>query len=130
MKTKICRKCGLELPATTKYFYYNSGKYLAGMCKSCNKAKYGWSTKTVEQKQQHSIYTTKWSKKHNYKDQRKYAKNNPLKVKNRKRKTRDLLKQCYVAAILRIATSDLSPAILEAKRQQLLLYRLTKTILL
>lgn len=36
-RTKICTVCGMELPATTKYFYKNTqGKYgLLGRCKEC-----------------------------------------------------------------------------------------------
>jgi len=34
METKICTKCGQELPATTEYFYKN-GNHLRSHCKKC-----------------------------------------------------------------------------------------------
>ncbi len=37
MKTKVCRKCKRELPATPDYFYRNKKTYdkLDGQCRTC-----------------------------------------------------------------------------------------------
>ena len=79
METKVCTKCGNELPATTEYFYKNKlGKFgLKSTCKQCSKAqKLVWDTHNkdkVKEYQRRKYY--KYSEKYKIISSNRYYNN-------------------------------------------------------
>lgn len=97
METKICSKCGKELPATTEYFHKNKfGKYgLQSVCKKCkyevNKEKSAEYFKKYydENKQELLNYQKKFREENENQvkeTQKQYYKKNKEKVKEKSKK--------------------------------------------
>lgn len=142
METKICTKCGKELPATTEYFYKKSKLKLElqNECKICrvkkDKKYYLKNKEKIRKKQlkyykEHKEQRLEYWKKHyqECKEQRleywkKYYKEHKEQILERMRKYRqNTLSPCYIANRLRISTKDLTPELLEQKRLTILIKR-------
>lgn len=69
IKTKVCTKCGRELPATTEYFYLNheNGK-LKSICKECVKGRYKKNKENFNITAWYNSKNKKFKEKWNYED--------------------------------------------------------------
>jgi hypothetical protein len=83
--TKICTKCGLELPATSEYWHkQTNGKYgFRSFCKKCSFIVYKEYSSTPEYKEKHRIEGIE------------YRKNNPEKTKEINRRSYNKRKDEY-----------------------------------
>lgn len=116
METKICTKCGQELPATTEYFYKN-GIYLKTICIKCEKSgfkNYYQKNKTIIKDK-----NKEWKIKNKLKYKKYYCEHNKKYNKNRVLN----LMPSYIADKLNISTKDLTPELLEQKRLTILIKR-------
>jgi hypothetical protein len=147
METKICTKCGKELPATIEYFYKDTTvkSGLHASCKTCKserseKAYLKNKEKILKQqakyKQEHKKQISEYGKKYHqeHKEQiaerlRKYYQNNKYKPINKQKKAiyakklMNTLHPAYIANKLHISVKDLTSELLEQKRLTILIKR-------
>ena len=79
METKVCTKCGKELPATVEYFYSQKGAKigLTGQCKECIKEKSRrWSFENKEKRKETRLENLEKRRER----ERKYAKDNKERI--------------------------------------------------
>lgn len=136
VKTKVCPKCGEEKPLTDEFWSPRSDKkYVAWRpyCKKCN-AKLS-NTWWAENKTRSSEKNKEWRKLNydivkNY--HLKYRKSDGYKKhkKQNAQRATDGLKDRYIKSLLRyqmgIEENDITPELIELKRQQILMLRLFK----
>ena len=136
MKTKICsgkHGCGKELPIDNFRKRIVRGKYyLYNTCSECMRIAQAKRRATEEGKKMIKKYT---SSKKFLMTQRRYAKNHPEKIKAKRKRYHDSsikeLKDSYIKLSLRqifceINSNNITPELIEAKRNQLKLYRYAK----
>lgn len=149
MKTKICsgkHGCGKELPIDN--FYYQKRKRISkkgiihyyieyqSICKICKSKLY---KKRYPSKREHILKVQKeYKKTEGFREkrrviERRYAQNHPEKMKVKRKRCADSgikeLKNWYVKLSLReifINNDNITPELIEAKRNQLKLYRYAK----
>lgn len=142
--TKVCTKCG-ECKAVTE-FNKQAGRMLgiASNCKICRaKAKNKWKFANPEKVRAYDAATRKnkpemmLSKRAKYKANNpeavraslaKYQENNNEAIQERARFRVASLCKLYVAQRLGVRVADCSPELIDMKREQLTIYRLTKQI--
>jgi len=113
MKTKVCTKCGKELPATKEYFNANKNrKYgLSSYCKVCKK-----------------IYNKK-HREENKEKIKKWREENKEVIKEYKKKYTNELRDWYIIDLLTqdstLTSEDIKqyPKLIELKKQEILLKR-------
>jgi hypothetical protein len=152
METKICTKCNNEYPATKNYFYYAHNKhtlatgeikiysYLRKICINCTQeglSAYERNPKTKKIGQRRRSKRYKELHKEKVKEYfNKWSRENKNKIKEYKRKTKqnasEQLKKSYIKDSMKsnlgLLYKNIPDAIIEVKRQQLLLYREIKQL--
>lgn len=145
VKTKICTKCGKELPATEEYFHVHKDcKYgLNSRCKNChNKCSIEWAKKNSDRvnksarirrsqnPNKNKEYLRSWRDKNPGKAVgyvRKWKDKNPDKERERDKKCRMLISDRYVKGALvkdfKISRKNIPPELIELKREQIKLHR-------
>jgi len=114
METKKCTKCG-EVKALTEFRRAKNRKAgFTSICKVCKKAQ----TKNYK-----AIYRDNQKKK-----RAKWYADNPEKVLVRKDKRIIEITDSLVASYLKVSVKECPPELLELKREQLKLHRLTKQL--
>jgi hypothetical protein len=141
VKTKVCPKCGEEKPLTDEFWYQS--KYIRNKRRYVYWRRYCKKCASKIAAQSRKKHPQKWIdyKKQYYQDhhdkvlfaRKKRRTNNPDKYKamekQRDKKNRIFLTDRYIRQCLRnagIMFSDITPEMIEIKRQQLILHRLLK----
>ena len=144
MDTKTCTKCG-EAKALTEFYAKANGKNgLAPTCKACEITRAAeWRAKNsekcrarlakwrAENPEKLRAQVTKWranNPERNRTNCKKWGAENPEKVIAFSRRSRDNLSPSYVGTQLGIPVAQLTPELLEAKRQQLEIHRLKRQL--
>lgn len=128
-ETKKCTKCG-EVKAMSQFHkdrYRFDG--VNSICKECIKEKTSSYYKKNKEKQKERVLKWRLENKEAYSEsQRKWKEKNIGKENERKRNAGFDLKDSYIVGTLRIPAKDCTPELIELKREQLRIQRLTKQL--